>query len=131
LQDASTGVFGPVFSVSVCWFVHRRDASPDRFSNSRGGVSASAGGHPDGRPGSPDLGASFPFASGLSWPVGTQDGYSTPGSLPGDLEEKKSGNADIVSGSWLPSRGNHKSVSGSLKRKKIKKWGMVWEKGRK
>jgi len=48
------------------------------------------------------------------------------------LEEKKIGNADIVSGPWLPSRGNHKSVSGSLKRKKIKKWGMVREeKGRK
>jgi hypothetical protein len=48
-------------------------------------------------------------------------GYNTAGSLSGDLEEKKIGNADIVSGPWLPSRGNHKSVCGSLKRKKIKK----------
>ena len=37
--------------------------------------------------------------------------------------KKKIGNADIVSEPWLPSRRNHKSGSGSLKRRKLKNGG--------
>ena len=132
MQDSLTGVFDPDFSVSAGWFAHRRGAGSDSSSNSRDGASASAFGHPDGRLGSQGLGEPFPVASGFCGPAGMPVGYNTAGSLSGDLEEKKIGNADIGSGPWLPSRGNHKSDIDSLKRKKIEKWGMVGEeKGRK
>jgi hypothetical protein len=132
LQDSLTGVFDPAFSVFLGLFAHRRDAESDSSSNSRDDASASSFGHPDGWPGSPCRGELFPVASGFFGPAGIPEGYNTPGSSPGGSEEKRIGNANSVSGPWLPSRGNHKSDIDSLKRKKIEKWGMVGEeKGRK
>ena len=96
-------------------------------ANTRGDVAASVSSNRAGWPDSPDRSLTSGVARGSSALAGIPDGYNTPGSSPGDSEEKKIGNADIVSGPWLPSRGNHKSVCDSLKRKKIEKW-RCWEK---
>ena len=60
--------------------IRRRDVRPDSFSNSRDFVPASSFETHGEWFGNPGLDASFVFAKGLSWLVGTRDDDNSAGS---------------------------------------------------